>query len=154
MEYPQDTEDTIRLRHEDLLDAIAAGTAVLTANSRLSRHLGSEFERRMLGQGGEAWATPLVLPLNAWLPEMFDRLLLDSAVPLPRLLAPDQEQQVWASIIAAEGPGLLRVDATAARAMEAWKRVCDWRLDPADPRFPRHVAEGDVRSRPAVPDRR
>ena len=136
MRPEQDAEDITLFRRGELLDAIAAGTVVLTGNTRLARHLGSEFERRMLDQGRQAWATPAVMPLNAWLLETFDWLLLDSAASLPRLLAPDQEHQVWASIIASEGPGLLRVDATATRAMDAWKLMCDWRLDLADPRFP------------------
>ena len=135
METDQDAEQFTRLRRGELLDAIAGGAVVLTANTRLARHLISESEQRMLDLGREAWATPAVLPLNAWLLQMFERQLLVSTAPLPRLLTPDQEQQVWASIIAAEGPALLRVEATANRARSAWKLVCDWRLDFADRRF-------------------
>ena len=135
MESDQDAEHIARLRRGELLDAIAGGAVVLTGNARLARHLVSEFERRMLDRGCKAWATPAVLPLHAWLLEMFERQLLVSTVPLPRLLKPDQEQQVWASIIAAEGPALLRVDATANRARATWKLVCEWRLDLADRRF-------------------
>jgi probable DNA repair protein len=135
MESEQHAENFIRLPRHELLDIISWGAVVLTGNARLARHLVSEFERRMLDLGHKAWATPAVLPLNAWLLETFDRHLLISGRALPRLLTPDQEKQVWASIIAREGPGLLRVDATANRAKAAWKLVCDWQLDLADPRF-------------------
>lgn len=135
MENPHDEAETTRLSRGELLDALADGAVVLTGNARLSRHLTAEFGRRMLGQGREAWPTPAVMPLDAWLVERFDQLLTDSTSPLPRLLTPEQEQQVWASIIAKEGPGLLRVDAAASRARTAWKQLHDWRLDLDDRRF-------------------
>ena len=65
MRPEQDAEDITLFRRGELLDAIAAGTVVLTGNTRLARHLGSEFERRMLDQGRQAWATPAVMPLRS-----------------------------------------------------------------------------------------
>jgi probable DNA repair protein len=118
-----------------LLDALAGGATVLTGNTRLARSLAADYERGMLAAGRRAWTTPTVLPLDAWLRGQYEEAALRSDPPLPRLLSPDQEAQVWAGIIAADGSALLRVDATAARAAASWKRVCEWRLPLGDRRF-------------------
>jgi len=120
---------------EELLDALASGAVVATGNARLSRSLLADYERRMLAAGQTAWSTPAVLPLNAWLQDRFAEAALRSPDPLPRLLAAEQEEQLWATIIRRDGDMLLRADATARRARASWKLLCDWRLDPADRRF-------------------
>jgi ATP-dependent helicase/nuclease subunit B len=135
MSHDQNAMEYVTLSRGGLLDELADGAAVLTGNARLARHLTAEFGRRMLGRGHEAWSTPVVMPLDAWVIGVFDQLLMDSAEPLPRLLTPEQEQQVWTTIIAEEGPGLLRVDAAAGRASAAWRLVQDWKLDLGDRRF-------------------
>jgi probable DNA repair protein len=135
MENHQDAAEATRLSRSGLLGALADGAAVLTGNARLSRHLKAEFGRHMLDQGREAWPTPAVIPLDAWLVEAFDQLQTDFTSLLPRLLTPVQQHQVWASIIAEEGPALLRVDAAAGRAQTAWKLLHDWQLDLDDRRF-------------------
>lgn len=120
---------------EELLDAIASGSVVVTANARLSRSLLAEYERCMLGAGHTAWATPAVLPLTAWLLERYSEAALFAPTPLPRVLAIEQEEQVWAAIIRRDGDVLLRADATARRARASWKLLREWRLDLADRRF-------------------
>jgi len=124
-----------RLRRDDLLEAMAGAAVVVTANVRLSRHLNREYEHRMLAQGRSAWVTPAVLPLGAWLLDTFMEAGMDSGESQPRILSPEQEEQVWSSIIHEDGPGLLRVAATARRVRAAWKSLCDWRLQLADRRF-------------------
>ena len=119
----------------ELLDALADGAVVATGNARLSRSLLADYERRMLAAGRTAWATPAILPLTAWLLDRYAEAALHAAAPLPRLLAAEQEDQVWAAIIRQDGDALLRVDATARRARAAWKLLQDWRLDLADRRF-------------------
>ncbi|MGD2130207.1 MAG: PD-(D/E)XK nuclease family protein [Lysobacterales bacterium] len=124
---------------DELLDALDGGAVVVTANARLSRTLAAGYERRMLAGGHEAWATPEVLPLSAWWLQQYREAALYSGDPLPRLLDQEQEEQVWAAIIRAdEGrlpQALLRLDATARRAREAWKLLCEWHLDLDDHRF-------------------
>jgi probable DNA repair protein len=129
----------IQMTRSDLLDALADGAVAATGNARLARSLAAEFDRRMLAQGRTTWSTPAVLPWPAWLREAFDEASLHVPGALPRVLSAEQEEQLWAAVIrqdaaAAQQP-LLRVDATARRAREAWQRLGDWRLDLADRRF-------------------
>ena len=125
----------LQMNRGELLDALTAGAVVATGNARLARSLRADYERRMLEQGRAAWPTPRVLPLSAWLLERFTETTTRSGAPLPRLLLPEQEEQVWAGIIRQDGDALLRVDAAARRAREAWKRLRYWHLDLADRRF-------------------
>jgi len=127
--------DQAHLDREEVLDALAAGAVVATANARLARSLLADYERRMLAAGRTAWATPAVLPLTGWLQDVYAEAMMRADAPLPRLLAPEQEEQVWADIIREEGDALLQVDATARRARAAWRLLQDWRLDLADRRF-------------------
>ena len=127
------------MTRDALLDALEAGALVATGNARLSRGLAAEFDRRMLARGRAAWNTPAVLPLSAWLPEVFSDCGLRAGSALPRILTGEQEEQVWSAVIRQEGggpqPALLRVEATARRAREAYALLCEWRLDLADRRF-------------------
>ena len=126
------------MTRDELLDALEAGALVATGNARLSRGLAAEFDRRMLARGRAAWSTPAVLPLSAWLPEVFSDCGLRAGAPLPRILTAEQEEQVWNAVIRQEGgglqPALLRVEATARRAREAYALLCEWQLDLADRR--------------------
>jgi probable DNA repair protein len=127
--------EQVVLDREGLLDALARGDVVATANARLSRSLLADYERRMLANGRTAWATPVLLPLTGWLQDRYAEATIRAATPLPRLLAAEQEEQVWAAIIREDGDALLRVDATARRARAAWKLLQDWQVDLADRRF-------------------
>jgi len=118
-----------------LFAALAQGSMVLTGNLRLSRNLMSEYERRMVADGHAAWPTPRVLPLKAWLLQIYVDAALGAGGSPPRVLTAQQEEQVWATIIAEDEPGLLRVDATAKRARAAWELTCEWQLHLADRRF-------------------
>jgi len=120
--------------HEALLQALADGAVVATANARLARSLRADFERGMVAAGRAAWPTPAVLPLSAWLVERHGEAALRGAAALPRLLTATQEEQVWAGIIG-QGPALLRVDATARRARATWRLLRYWHLSLDDPRF-------------------
>jgi ATP-dependent helicase/nuclease subunit B len=132
------------LTRDELLDALEVRPAepaalVATGNARLARALAAEYDRRMLAQGRAAWNTPAVLPLSAWLPQAFDECSLRAGAPLPRILTAEQEEQVWGAVIRQDGavpqPALLRIEATARRAREAYALLCEWRLDLADRRF-------------------
>lgn len=127
--------ESVKMVREQLLDAMASGAVVATGNARLSRSLLADYERRMLAAGQAAWATPAVLPLTAWLQDRYVEAALHAATPLPRLLAAEQEEQVWAAIIRQDGELLLQADATARRARNSWKLLRDWQLDLADRRF-------------------
>ncbi len=127
--------DRKTIERDEILRAMAGDVVVLTGNARLSRALLADYERWMLDEGNDAWPTPCSLPWSAWLLKAWENASLHSAAPLPRLLTPEQEHQVWASIIRADHAGLLRVEATAQRLRASWKRVQEWQLDLNDYRF-------------------
>jgi ATP-dependent helicase/nuclease subunit B len=131
--------ERIQMTRGALLDALADGAVVATGNTRLSRSLAADYERRMLALGRVAWATPPVLPLEIWQQQLFEDAALLAERPLPRLLSLEQEEQLWAGLIRADAThphhALLRVDAAARCARAAWKLVSDWQLPLADGRF-------------------
>lgn len=134
------TTPRIETTRDELLDALEGGALVVTGNARLSRALAADYERRMLKRALQAWPTPSIMPLSAWLLEAFEAAALRAPTTLPRVLTAEQEEQVWAAVIRQEGgtgaqPALLRIEATARRAREAFRLLCDWRLDLADRRF-------------------
>ena len=49
---------------------------MLTATPRLARHLGSHHRRERLRQGANAWPTPDILDLNAWLARAWEHSLI------------------------------------------------------------------------------
>ncbi|HET6591783.1 MAG TPA: hypothetical protein VFG48_02595, partial [Xanthomonadales bacterium] len=118
--------EQVFLERDELLDALALGDVVATANARLARSLLADYERRMLAKGRTAWATPALLPLTGWLQDRYAEAAMRADAPLPRLLSAEQEEQVWAAIIREDGDALLRIDATARRARAAWKLLHDW----------------------------
>lgn len=123
----------------ELLDALADGATVATGNARLARSLSAAFERRMLAQDRVAWATPAVLPLSAWLLDAWEEASLRSPEPLPRVLGAQQETQVWAAVVEEDRgtrlPALLRSDAAARRARQAYELLREYSLDMDDRRF-------------------
>ncbi|MEA3291255.1 MAG: hypothetical protein U9Q71_02960, partial [Pseudomonadota bacterium] len=113
---------------DELFALLEEGATVVTGNRRLYREIEAEFERRMQATR-EAWRTPDVLPFPAWLESNWEGAVLDGAVESPALLLSDaQEQRIWERIVEDISPGLLRVEATAAEAREAWRLVQAWRL--------------------------
>jgi probable DNA repair protein len=126
------------MRRAALIDAMQDGAVVLTGNARLSRSLLAEHARCMQAAGREAWQTPKVLPWLAWLVATWDEACLLAAEPLDRLLAMEQEIQLWTGVIMANQPGLLRVGATARAAQRSWQLLHDWRIGLDEPAFHFH----------------
>jgi len=51
---------------QEIFAAFKRGATVLTANSRLSRHLRASFDRQMAASGLLSWPTPEALPFASW----------------------------------------------------------------------------------------
>src|SRR3989337_2338625 len=51
---------------QNIFAAFKRGATVLTANSRLSRHLRAVFDREMAASGLLSWPTPEALPYSSW----------------------------------------------------------------------------------------
>lgn len=115
-----------------LLDKIAAGCIVLTANSRLALHLHKGYEAWQRRQGNSCWATPVILPWNAWLQQQWQEAEFQQPGRLPQLLTPEQSLALWEAVIhsSAYGAALLNTQAAARSAMQAWRLLQQWRQSP------------------------
>ncbi len=116
----------------DLLERIASGATVLTVNSRLARHLLSEYEQWQLAQGSTHWPTPEIVPWSAWVQRQWQALaFVDS--DQPTLLAEEAALALWERVIEDSrwGDLLLNSQATARAAMQAWRLLRQWQLQPA-----------------------
>lgn len=115
----------------DIFSALEAGATLVTANSRLSRDLRTQFHARQREAGRRRWNAPDVLPLTGFLERLWSEWLYSPAGgSAPLLLSPAQERAVWEDIIGAppdEYP-LLDIPGTAQRASEAWKTAHDYDL--------------------------
>ncbi|OGT33584.1 MAG: hypothetical protein A3C44_01710 [Gammaproteobacteria bacterium RIFCSPHIGHO2_02_FULL_39_13] len=111
---------------QTLLKKISSpGTVTLTANSRLTRYLQNALNEHQK-QTHLTWETPQIMPLQAWLINLFYQTNHDGLW----LLSDFQEQCVWESIIeqfplASE---LLHPVPLAKRVKEAWEILSQWRL--------------------------
>ncbi len=116
----------------DLLQQIASGATVLTVNSRLSRHLMGEYEQWQLTQGRTHWPTPQIVPWNGWVQRQWQELAFVDA-DLPTLLAEEAVLALWERVIESSrwGELLLNTQSTARAAMQAWRLLRQWQLQPA-----------------------
>jgi probable DNA repair protein len=109
------TLDRARLRI-----ALADGATVVTPNRRLARDLKRDHDEAQQAQGRTVWPAADVLPWEAWLARSYDEP--SPARPRPQLLSGAQRQLLWEQVLAATPalPPLVRPDALAASAAEAW----------------------------------
>ena len=111
------------------LSAALGQATIVTAGSRQARRIRQQWSLHKQNTGFVAWAAPDVLPWTAWIRREW-RDLLYSGADVPPLLSTLQEKLLWERIIedSPEGRELLRVDAAAGVAAEAWALAHSWRL--------------------------
>ncbi len=104
--------------------------SVITANPRLARELQQEYDREQEAAGLSCWPTPPILPLSAWLSELWrDWLFSGQAETTARLLRPAEERTIWEDIIRSRSQNLLlEVPRTAESAFDSWNLLCAWHL--------------------------
>lgn len=113
------------------------GDAVLaTATRSLSRRMGSQYAAYRMEKGDEAWQTPDILPIGAWLSRFFVDFTYTRQAKrefsgfVPHLMGDMEEVFVWESIIGQsdEASGLLDVSETARMARQAWRLCRQWKV--------------------------
>lgn len=111
-----------------------AETLVLTANRRLANALLKAYAEDQAARGLEAWASPQILPLQAWLTHCWDQGQSRGLLPALLLLTAEQELRLWEQIIRESNlhDTLLNIAQTAKSASSAWHLLQNWRLDPWD----------------------
>jgi len=111
--------------YQPLFASIDSDTTLLTVNNRLARYLKENYADWQQKQGKAIFESPHILPLNAWLTELWE------ASPRGTLLNAHQSQALWESTIedSQYGSGLLRIEDTAKQVAQAWQLVQHWGLD-------------------------
>lgn len=111
-------------------DALNSDSTLLTVNNRLAVELRARYDRNQLATGRQAWSSADILPWDAWMQRLYQRML-DSGHTNLDLLSPAQERLLWEDIIQQHdrGPGLLRPAAAADSARAAYTLHRAWRLD-------------------------
>ena len=115
----------------ELFQALEQGARLLTGNLRLSRFLSRNFAQHALADEQAVWLTPVIMPLQNWLEQARETLLLNGAIEAEIVLNSQQETLLWEDIIrhSPEGEVLLRPHATARQVQQAWQLLHAWRLE-------------------------
>ncbi len=103
---------------------------VITATTRLARELRHEYDRKQEAAGLPSWPTARILPLSAWLSELWTNWLYSGhAETTQRLLRPAEERAIWEDIVRSGAENLLlEVTATAEAVCDSWNLLCAWTL--------------------------
>ncbi len=111
-------------------DALDSDSTLLTVNNRLAIELRARYDRNQLESGRKAWPSADILPWEAWMQRLYQRLLDHGHTDLD-LLSPTQERLLWEDIIQRHdrGQGLLRPAAAADSARAAYTLYHAWRLE-------------------------
>ena len=112
-----------------LLELVAAGGEVVTANRRLARDLQERFAAAMLASGRTTWRRPSIAPLDDWLVARREWL---AGCGESRRLSPQQCRLLWERALqAVASDGQVNHSQVARQAAEAWQLLHSWRV-PAD----------------------
>jgi probable DNA repair protein len=111
-----------RIQLQQAVAAAFDGATVVTANTRASRYLLRQCDRGRAGGNG-TWLTPSLLPLNAWLDELWRTAQVCGAMNRT-LLGPAQQQALWSQIIEGGPPSAASGSKRLAQlAVQAWELV-------------------------------
>lgn len=107
---------------------------IITPNRRLASALKAQIEAQ---QTDICFVTPVVLPVNVWIQELWNIYSRQTFTTLPHLLNSTQEQVLWESIIRNSSwqEYLLQVTETARLVKSAYSLLKQWRVNTADPLF-------------------
>lgn len=102
---------------------------VLTPNRRLTAFSTRIYNAKQ-SKVCSAWVSPEIFPIDVWLLQLW-QLSLDYNLGIYKpLLTPKQQQILFEQIIQANGAteNLLRINATANNALQAWSFLCQWQI--------------------------
>ncbi len=108
----------------------------LTVNSRLARWRLLEYNEAQSQSGLKAWSTPKILPLTAWLKQVWMQSWPDQYI-----LTPLQAEKLWAQTVKQTSwkikLDLLHLKETAKKAQEAYSLIQQYRLPLDQEKFSR-----------------
>ncbi|MFW2439472.1 MAG: PD-(D/E)XK nuclease family protein [Arenicellales bacterium] len=118
------------IKRIDLHQKLRNGSTVVTGNARLAVALQQEFQQQAIDDGLKVWETPDIKPWSIWLRQTWEEAVFDGLVESPALLLTDeQEQYVWEAVIESSTEPVLRKEATAKKASEAWRQLINWQVN-------------------------
>lgn len=111
------------------LALLEQGGSVITASQRLARYCHHAYALAQVEQGRRAWATPDILPWQAWLQRCWDSRAAGARDQL--LLNASQQLVLWQRIIEASSWSrlLLQPAHAAERVQEAWSLLRQYRIE-------------------------
>ena len=110
-----------------LVEAIDAGTEIVTANRRLARALSHRYAQYQVERGTTAWLTPAVIYWRDWLGRLVDTAA--SRADIPRVLDRQSAALLWERSVAGRFPGSLPgLGGLARDAERAWQRLTEWQV--------------------------
>ena len=112
---------------DGIAEALEQNSVVVTSNQRAARAIRLGWDRRNRALGLACWSPAAVTSWDAWLADMWQRLLVEGRVTA-MMLNRSQELVVWRTILEAdeELASLRTVDTLAAMAADAWRLVCSY----------------------------
>ncbi len=114
---------------------LAAGTAVLTPNRRLSRAVREAEHLYRQSQGEQTWTSSSIMPLRQFWLERWQRAVTRGLLPASTLLDIGAQRILWRRIVENEGGfSLLSPGRAAALCQEASERLALWQIDLDDDR--------------------
>ncbi|MGB1109131.1 MAG: PD-(D/E)XK nuclease family protein [Gammaproteobacteria bacterium] len=125
----------------DLIQALAEGAEVITANQRQMADLSRRYAAWQVSRGERVWDTPRIATFDVWLRELWQaddgegRFLLNT----------QQAQAIWEWVIETDDSSAvaehLQTPRIARMAADAWQLVHEWRLPWP---LPESMRQGDV----------
>ena len=110
-----------------VLNALADGTAVVTANARAARFLSLSYAERQRMAGRTVWPSPAIFDWDSWLNRLWQETAFsDPAAPL--LLTQNQEHTLWVRVQQNDAQLVVRPDGLAALAQGAYELLSKYEL--------------------------
>lgn len=116
---------------EEVLDALARGATIVTANERIAHTLTVAWDQRQLAAGRRAWRTPPVFSWPGWMARLWgDSLAVGGAAARHVLLTAAQERALWRTLMADGAVSCLPGEerALARLAHGSWRSCQHWRI--------------------------
>lgn len=110
-----------------VLDALAEGGVIVTANARAGRVIRLNHAERQRANGLAMWATPAIFDWDTWLNHLWQEQALTNP-DAPLLLTPFQEHALWIRVQQKAAELVVSLDALASLAQSAYQSLSDYEL--------------------------
>lgn len=121
----------------EILQQLGNNSIILTPNRRLALFLQAAYQRCKLAEKKSCWETPLILPVNVWIDELWNEYSRKTLSALPHILNASQEQILWETILTGSSYQncFLQVSDTARLVKSARGLLKQWQVSTAHPLF-------------------